>query len=294
MEPLFEHRLELAGVETRVLELEGHGDPVVLLHGWSDSADTWRHVLVGLARAGRRAIAVDLPGFATAGALRSGPMLPQLDAFATAALAYAGATGRPAGSSRRRPRAVVVGNSLGGCLALRLAEREPRRVARVVALAPAGLDMARWLVLIERDQLLRALAALPVPLPSRAVRTAVGRAYRALVFADPASADPAVVASFTRHHADRAALARMLASARRLLPELRDPFDVAAIACPVQLVWGDRDRLVFHRGANRLLAALADARLELIEGCGHCPQLEHPGRVVELLLADATPAVRAA
>lgn len=290
MEPLFEHRTKLAGFDTRVLELEGRGDPIVLFHGWSDSADTWRHVLDRLARAERRAVAVDLPGFGTADPLEEGAVLPQLDAFGTAALAYAGASGlrRP---HRGRPvrsgsRAVVVGNSLGGCLALRLAEREPRRLERVVALAPAGLDMAPWLTLIERDHLLRSLLAIPLPLPSRAVRETVGRIYRALAFGDGGACTADVIDSYTRHHPDRAAVARMMASARRLLPELHDPFDLARIACPVLLVWGDRDRLVLHRGAQRLLDAVAGARFELLEGCGHCPQLERPERVAELLLDD--------
>ena len=53
-------------------------------------------------------------------------------------------------------------------------------------------------------------------------------------------------------------------------------------------------RLVFHSGAERVLAAVADARLELLKGCGHCPQLERPERVVELLLEDDAPLVRAA
>jgi pimeloyl-ACP methyl ester carboxylesterase len=287
MEPLFEHRMEFAGCETRVLELEGRGDPLVLFHGWSDSADTWRCVLALLGRAERRTIAVDLPGFGTADPLADGPMLPQLDAFGRAVLGYA-ARG---GGTRR---AIAVGNSLGGCLALRLAERDPRRVGRVVALAPAGLDMARWLALIEHDQLLRALVSVPVPLPTRVVQGAVARAYRSLAFADADAVEPEIARTFAKHHPDRAALARMLASGRRLLPELHDPFDFGAIRCPVLLVWGDSDRLVFHRGAKRLLAAVAGSRLELLERCGHSPQIEQPERVVELLLADAAPLARAA
>ncbi len=297
MEPLFEHRMELAGVATRVLELEGRGDPLLLLHGWSDSADTWRPVLARLARAERRAIAVDLPGFGAADPLADGPMLPQLDAFAAASLAYVReAVSGPSHPHPRRRRAVVVGNSLGGCVALRLAERGAHggELARVVALAPAGLDMARWFTLIEHDRLLRALVSLPAPLPSRIVREVVGRVYRTLVFADPARIEPAVVSAFAQHHPDRAAIARMLASGRRLIPELRDPFQLEAIACPVLLVWGDRDRLVFHRGAERLLASVADARMELLEGCGHSPQLERPERVVELLLGDEAPLAHAA
>ncbi|HEU4703089.1 MAG TPA: alpha/beta hydrolase [Conexibacter sp.] len=293
MEPLFEHRMELAGYETRVLELEGRGDPVVLLHGWSDSADTWRCVLAALGRAERRAVAVDLPGFGSADRLADGAMLPQLDAFAAAALAYAGA-GAARGRRRRSASGIVVGNSLGGCVALRLAERMPAQVGRVVALAPAGLDMARWLALIEHDQVLRVLVHAPVPFPSWVVQGAVARAYRSLAFADANAVEPGIARTFAKHHPDRAALVRMLASGRRLLPELRDPFDFEAIRCKVQLVWGDCDRLVFHRGAQRLLAAVPGATLDLIERCGHSPHIEHPERVVELLLRDAPPLAQAA
>src|SRR5688500_11445789 len=79
VQPLFEHRRRFGGFETRVLELEGDGPPLVLLHGYADSADTWRHVLDRLGRRDRRAVAVDLPGFATADRLRKGRVLPQLD-----------------------------------------------------------------------------------------------------------------------------------------------------------------------------------------------------------------------
>jgi pimeloyl-ACP methyl ester carboxylesterase len=118
IQPLFEHGLELAGYNTRVLELEGHGLPILMLHGYADSADTWRQSLALLAREGHRAVAVDLPGFGTADRLESEAILPQLDEFALAAVRYA--AGRP-----RRP-VLVVGNSLGGCVALRLAEPPSR------------------------------------------------------------------------------------------------------------------------------------------------------------------------
>ena len=84
MQPLIEHSMELAGHRTRVLELEGRDPGIVLLHGWGDSADTWRPLLAELALRGRRAIAVDLPGFGSANRLRPGAILPPLDDFATA------------------------------------------------------------------------------------------------------------------------------------------------------------------------------------------------------------------
>src|SRR3954449_220268 len=63
VQAIFEHRLELSAHTTRALELDGDGPGIVLLHGWGDSADTWRPLLAELAASGRRAIAVDLPGF---------------------------------------------------------------------------------------------------------------------------------------------------------------------------------------------------------------------------------------
>jgi pimeloyl-ACP methyl ester carboxylesterase len=92
------------------------------------------------------------------------------------------------------------------------------------------------------------------------------------------------VSAFTYHHRERARVAHYLDTAHRLLPELREPFELSRITVPVLLVWGDRDRLVFHRGADRVLSEVADARLELLEGIGHCPQVEAPERVTELLL----------
>ena len=274
MQPLFEHRLKLAGYETRVLELEGEGPPIVFLHGWADSADTWRMVLDRLARGDRRAIAVDLPGFGTASRLMSGQVLPQLERFARAAVEYVA----PGGG------ALVAGNSLGGSVAMRLAQRRDVELAGVVPIAPAGLDMARWFVLVERDPILRFLLAAPVPLPAPVFRRAVGELYRRLAFARPGAVDERVIEAFASHLSSRSDVARRLAIGRQLLPELRDPFDLERISCSVLLVWGSKDLLVFQTGAQRVVNGVENGRMELIEDCGHCPQLEAPERFTELLL----------
>lgn len=275
IQPLFEHRTKLAGFNTRVLELEGDGVPILFFHGYADSADTWRLCLAELGRRGRRAIAVDLPGFGAADRLRSQPILAQLDAFAAAATDYLGARDTPV---------IAVGNSLGGCVALRLAERRGHRLSGVVAVAPAGLQMSRLLALVERDPVLRTLLALPSPVPGAVIKGAVARLYRQLAFARPRSVDQAIVKAFTSHHRNRATVAGYLATAHRLLPELRDPYRFERISTRVLVVWGDRDRLVFHRGAERILEEVPGARLELMPGVGHCPQVESPDRFARVLL----------
>ncbi|HEY1522869.1 MAG TPA: alpha/beta fold hydrolase [Solirubrobacteraceae bacterium] len=275
IQPLFEHRIKLAGFNTRVLELEGDGAPILFFHGYADSADTWRLCLAELGRRGRRAIAVDLPGFGAADRLRSGPILAQLDAFAAASLDYVGG---------KDERVIAVGNSLGGCVALRLAERRSDRLSGVVAVAPAGLQMSRLIALVERDPVLRSLLALPSPVPRALIQGAVARLYRQLAFARPRSVDQAIVKAFTSHHKDRATVAGYLATAHRLLPELHDPYRFDRVSTRVLIVWGDRDRLVFHKGAERILEEVPGAKLELMPGVGHCPQVEAPDRFATVLL----------
>lgn len=284
MQPLFEHGLTFAGYSTRVLELEGDGPPLVFFHGFSDSADTWRATMAKLGRLDRRALAVDLPGFGKASPLKPGKVLPQLDRFGEAVLRHAAPDGG----------AIAVGNSLGGCLALRLAEREELELEGVVPVAPAGLDMARWLGIIERDPVVRFLLASPLPLPEFALRRAVAEVYRRIAFHQAGSVDAKAIDAFTSHFTDQRTLARYLATGRSLMPELKHPFRLERIGCPVLVVWGKNDAMVYSKGAQRVLDAVPDARLEVIERCGHCPQLESPDRFVELLfgfpqlpLADA-------
>ena len=274
-QPLFEHRLTLAGYVTRALELEGDGPPVLLLHGYADSADTWRLALDLLARRGRRALAVDLPGFGAATPLRGDqPVLAQHDRFVRAAVEHLAAEDGPI---------VLCGNSLGGCVALRAAQDPELPLIGVVPVAPAGFDMPAWFRIIEGDRLVQALLASPVPLPEPLVRGVVGEAYRRLAFARPRGVAGEVVAAFTAYHRTREAVIAHLATGRRLLPELRDCFQLDRIEAPVLLVWGDRDRMVTHRGARHLVDAIPGLAYELLEGVGHCPQLEAPERFVGLL-----------
>jgi pimeloyl-ACP methyl ester carboxylesterase len=284
-EPLIEHGLELGGFRTRALELEGGGPPVLLLHGFSDSADTWRVVLDRLGRRAQRALALDLPGFATAANALAPDrgVLEQLDAFTAAAVEHLG------------EGVVIVGNSLGGVLALRAGEREELRLRGLMPISPAGLEMPGWFRIIERDPLVRFVLRSPLPLPQAVVRAVVGEAYRQLAFARPRAASREVVGAFAAHFRDRHAVAGYLDVGRRLLPELEDPFRLERITAPVLLVWGERDRMVPARGSRRVIEALPETTYELLEGIGHCAQVEAPDRVADLLLEFlAAPARRAA
>ena len=272
MQPLVEYRDTFGGYTTRVLELEGEGPPLVFLHGYADSADTWRLVLDVLARRGRRALAVDLPGFGQAERLTAGrPVLVQHDEFTDAVIAEAG------------HGAIAVGNSLGGCAVIRAAQRPGLGLAGVVPVAPAGLGLAPWLDVIEANPVVRTLLLGAAPLPRPLVQALVGRVYRTVAFAPRARVDPLVVRTFASHFRDASTVRRYLDTARDVFAELHDPFELERIDVPVLLIWGKRDAMVPHRGSAKLLEAVPGSRLELLDACGHCPQIEHHERLVELV-----------
>jgi pimeloyl-ACP methyl ester carboxylesterase len=83
---------------------------------------------------------------------------------------------------------------------------------------------------------------------------------------------------------------------RRLLDEQDYPLELRSITCAAVFVWGDCDRLaVWPRNGERLLrlaSSLPNARNEVIAGCGHAPQLEAPGVLLELIDSLGSPTGR--
>jgi pimeloyl-ACP methyl ester carboxylesterase len=231
-------------------------------------------VLSLLAAERRAAVALDLPGFADAAPLADDePVLSQLAAFAAAAVHRYGEDGD----------CVLVGNSLGGSAAL-LAAADGEPVGRVVALAPAGFDMGGWIYRLETFALLRTLVRAAPVAPGMVMQRLVGQVYRRLAIADQSRVGAEAVQRFAGHLRSRATLMATLRVADRLAPELSEPFELEAVDVPVDLVWGRRDAMLPHANAALAMQQMPHARLITIDGCGHCPQLERPELVADVLL----------
>ena len=152
--------------------------------------------------------------------------------------------------------------------------------------------MAPAFFTLDRVPAVSRIIGVPAPVPPAVVRSVAGRLYRDLAFADPGGVDQAVVDRFTRFHVDRPVIRERLEYAKRLRAELDDPFDGAAIEVPVSVIWGEADRLCLIAGADELAEALPHARIAILPGVGHTPQVEAPdvvvGAIAELARSSAS------
>jgi pimeloyl-ACP methyl ester carboxylesterase len=258
-----ERRSTYAGTRTRELAVAGSGPTVLLLHGFGDSADTWRPVLERLHDAGRAGLAVDLPGFGDADPLREGELLPQLDIFVAEVIRKYGVN----------EHVVVVGNSLGAAVAVRAGRDTRLPITAVVALGVAGVN---WTRLTASVRLIAAiLSFVPmVPIPQRIHRIALRRALSHLLYGDRSAVDRRVVADFAERIPDTRAIRRLTHLGAGFVTELNRTRHHGGVVVPMTVIHGGRDRLIPLSAAHILHGANAGSRLVVIDRAGHCPQLD--------------------
>ncbi len=243
------------------------GPPIVCLHGWSASLYLFRHSLELLAQRGYRVVAVDLRGHGlsdkpkTRGAYSIDAHLADLDALLDAL---------------ECSRAILVGQSMGGGLALHYALRHPERVCGLVAINPSSLVSI---------PLLTAARVAPRSLVGAIGRRMMPRWLVRFILQHIAYGDGSLV---TERDVDEywapTQLPGFIAAARAALSEFEwrplRPAEAVALAVPSVVILGRQDRLV--RNAERAARALANADVRMLEG-GHCVNEELPEAVCELI-----------
>lgn len=271
------HRPTLARWRTRALELDRRapGPVFLLLHGFGDHAGTWTPLLDELDRSGQRAVALDLPGFGESAATGEGPMLPQLDEFVAAAIAHWTVDG---------VAPIVVGNSLGGFLAIRVAQGGSAPISGIVPISPAGYGHAWFINVLERLYWANPLLFTPVvPMPVFRRLTELGYGWAA---GGPAKVLPGVARAAAAQFRSGTDVKRILGSAPHLLAEIRDG-GRSASAVPTLVLWGRHDRLTKVSGAARLKEMLPAADVVILDDCGHCCQVQRPDLVAAELVRFA-------
>lgn len=240
--------------------------PIILLHGMSASADSFRELMHALADE-FYLLAPDIPGFGYSGNMQSYTK-PRLMGWLGAFMADVGVQ-RPA----------LLGHSFGGALALGMAAAAPDQVGRLVLLAPSLLAADRypgWLRATGEWRLARWLLGLGTALS----RVNLGRQSRK-AFYRPERFGPAL---WQRRAADYR-MARASAEALRASALYNGREALAAVTQPTAIIWGRNDPVLHPSGAAELAALLpnAETRVYLLEECGHIAMIEQFEQVVGIV-----------
>lgn len=253
----------------------GNGAVVLLIHGMAGSSSTWKHVMPALSEK-FTVVAPDLLGHGRSDKEQDDY---SLGAFASLLRDLLVALGHE--------RATVVGQSLGGGIAMQLAYQYPERCERLVLVGSGGLgrEVNRVLPLLTlpgADTLLRIASAAPIRATIRRVAALFGRAgmqpgpatdefwrsYESL-------SDPATRKSFLR-------TLRAVIDPKGQAVSAENRLHLAA-DMPTLIVWGDSDPIIPVSHAYAAHKGIEGSRLEIFEGVGHYPHCEDPARFVDVL-----------
>jgi pimeloyl-ACP methyl ester carboxylesterase len=261
----YSHFADIDGVRIHYQE-KGTGAPLLLLHGFTSSTYSWKDVFEPLSKT-FRVIAVDFKGF--------------------------GFSGKPDGDYSRRAQATLIahlldylkidqawlcGNSMGGEIALNVALLNPQRIAGLILIdsggveVPGGGSLAPGYLLIPVVG--RVLTALSLT-SDKLVRQGLEKR-----FYDRSKVTEERVTNYYRPLRTRGGqLAALRARTQADLFPIEQ--DLSRINVPTLIIWGAQDALIPLEAGRKMSSLIKTSKLVVFESCGHLPEEEMPGRVVD-------------
>lgn len=268
---------------------------VLFAHGMSGAATNWTDLMAELAP-DFDCVALDLPGSGFSpppkrrAGYRAGYSVSAQAGTVIRLIEALTSDSSDAGDGRVH----LVGNSMGGAVAVRVAARRPDLVKTLTLISPAMPDLK-----VRRTVMHFPLLALPL-LGERLVRHWAQRypvenrvaGVFEMCFADPSRLHrdrfAAEVEALRRRDSLSHEPASLVGAARTLVAETLKPAPfslwraAARVTAPCLVLFGQRDRLVHPRLAVRATRVFRDARVLVLPDTGHLAQMERPGAVAAL------------
>src|SRR6185436_19517486 len=261
----YSHFAEIDGVRVHYQE-KGTGTPLILLHGFTSSTYSWKDVLDPLSKT-FRVIAIDLKGF--------------------------GFSGKPDGDYTRRAQASLVehllehlniekawlcGNSMGGEVALNVALANPQRVAGLILIDSAGVEVPGSGSLAPGYLLVPGIGRMLIALSltsDKLVRQGLAKS-----FYDQAKVTDDRVTTYYRPLQTRGGQLAALRARTQFSMFPVEP-NLGQINVPTLILWGAQDALIPLAAGTKMSKLIKNSELVVFDNCGHLPQEEMPTRTVD-------------
>lgn len=256
--PLPTHYIE-AGTGSRHL---------LLIHGFRANTYTWHHLITPLATAGYHVWAIDLVGYGLSA--KPGHLPYGIDFFTSQLKAFM--------EAHHIQKADLVGNSMGGALALNLASLDPHYIHSLVLINPLAypIDIPLYISTTKNFQ--------PIWIPF--LTPSVIRLSLNYIVFDPKTITDGQVEAYSLpyklHGGSTSALLTLRNYNNAQILKIAEAYPF--IKNPILLIWGKEDRLLPLSHYTHFCQDFPFAHTFLIPFCGHIPQEEHPTLVVETIL----------
>ncbi|MGE5253352.1 MAG: alpha/beta fold hydrolase [Planctomycetaceae bacterium] len=265
--------IQAGNLKTRYWALGDKGSPVILIHGLGASAEIWMYNIEALAGQ-HRVLVPDLPGFGRSD--RPGPSFSPFDytSFLDAFM-----------KALRIEKGSLVGQSLGGGIALHAALRFPQKVEKLVLVDSAGLGKeVIWTLKLMSLPLVGEVVSRPSRIGLRIFFKLAVR-DQSLITEDFIElyyqflSRPGFQEFFLR-------ILRRIVDLRGAREEILNPIrnHLQDIDQPVLIVWGEKDRVLPFKHGYWGREKLPHARLQIMERCGHIPFFERADEFNRLVL----------
>lgn len=237
-------------------KIAGEGEPLLILHGWGGSSDSWIKVQELLAKEGYKVISPDFPGFGKS-----------KTPFQTWSVGdYARWTNDFADFLNLK-RFFVLAHSFGGRVAIKLAIQSPEKIKSLILCSSAGIK--------------------PKPRPHQRIFWLGVKIGNALFSQKPLTRfkDGArnLFYIFLRHKDYVKADGTMKETIKKVLEEDLLP-DLPKIKIKTLIVWGEKDKMVPVRYAHIFKEEIENSELKILPKIGHNPHLEVPEKLSEIIL----------
>lgn len=237
-------------------KIAGDGQPILILHGWGGSSDSWIRVQELLARAGFKVIIPDFPGF---GKSFTPDRAWDNDDYLNWLLEFI--------NYLRLDKFYLISHSFGGRIAIKLAVQYPEKIENLIFCSPAGVKTN----LDFKAKIIFTLARMgnAIFTPKHLIRFKDG--IRNIFYI------------FLRNKDYVKAKGNMRETIKKVLNEDLLPL-LSGIKAKTLIIWGENDKMVPTKQVFLYKERLKDAKIELLPEIGHSPHLEVPEKLAEIII----------